>query len=126
MTTAPTPGRPLTDDQREVLWTAAAQHAWRGVTTAPEALFDAVERIKADAQAEVANAFMAWAAANEVAEPPLDWAWFGEILRRYSPLYVTDSTPRPVLDVAPCGCHFPKIAGCDHDEPADSTPSEDR
>lgn len=39
------------------------------------------------AQAQVANAFVAWAAANEIAEPPLDWAWFGEIARRYSPLY---------------------------------------
>lgn len=37
--------------------------------------------------AEVANAFMAWAAKNEIAEPPLDWAWFGEIARRYSPLH---------------------------------------
>lgn len=40
------------------------------------------------AQAEVANAFVGWAAYNEIAEPPLDWAWFGEIARRYSPLHV--------------------------------------
>lgn len=39
------------------------------------------------AQAEVANAFVEWAGPNEIAEPPLDWAWFGEIARRYSPLH---------------------------------------
>lgn len=26
--------------------------------------------------------------------------------------------PRPVLDVAPCGCRHPKIAGCDHEPDA--------
>jgi hypothetical protein len=41
----------------------------------------------ARAQADVANAFVAWAAANEIAAPPLDWAWFGEITRRYSNLH---------------------------------------
>ncbi|HKY59264.1 MAG TPA: hypothetical protein VJL80_14600 [Aeromicrobium sp.] len=54
-------------------------------------LFATVEDIVAarvaDAHAEVANAFVAWAAKNEIAEPPLDWSWFGEIARRYSPLH---------------------------------------
>lgn len=44
------------------------------------------ERIAAR-QAEVANSFVRWADKNEIAEPPLDWAWFGEIARRYSPLH---------------------------------------
>ena len=43
--------------------------------------------VRREAEAEVANAFVAWAAKNEIAEPPLDWKWFGEIARRYSPLY---------------------------------------
>lgn len=44
-------------------------------------------------QAEVANAFVEWAAKNEIAEPPLDWAWFGEIARRYSPLHEQHEKP---------------------------------
>lgn len=46
-----------------------------------------LEAHEAHVQAEVAAAFVAWAAKNEIAEPPLDWAWFGEIVRRYSPLH---------------------------------------
>jgi hypothetical protein len=42
---------------------------------------------RADAGAGVANAFVQWAVVNEIAEPPLDWNWFGEIARRYSPLH---------------------------------------
>lgn len=45
------------------------------------------QRGVAEAEAEVSNAFMAWAAKNEIAAPPLDWNWFGEIARRYSPLH---------------------------------------
>lgn len=37
------------------------------------------------AQSEVADAFVAWAMANEIAEPPLDWAGFGQIRARYLP-----------------------------------------
>lgn len=47
----------------------------------------AVEDLMAHARDEVASAFVAWAAKNEIAEPPLDWAWFGEIARRYSSLH---------------------------------------
>lgn len=38
-------------------------------------------------EARAANAFVEWAHKNEIDEPPLDWAWFGEIARRYSPLH---------------------------------------
>jgi hypothetical protein len=53
--------------------------------TAP--LAAAVEAILTARQAEVANAFFewGWGMANEVSGVPLDWAWFGEITRRYSP-----------------------------------------
>lgn len=48
---------------------------------------EGAEKARAEGAADAANAFMSWAAKNEIAEPPLDWAWFGEIARRYSPLY---------------------------------------
>lgn len=31
--------------------------------------------------AEVGEAFSKWAMKNEIQEPPLDWKWFGEIVR---------------------------------------------
>ena len=40
-----------------------------------------------EGQAEVARAFAAWAAKNEIGPVPLDWAWFGEITRRFLPEY---------------------------------------
>lgn len=49
----------------------------------------AADRVAAEKRGEerVANAFVAWAIKNETAEPPLDWTWFGEIARQYSPLH---------------------------------------
>lgn len=44
-------------------------------------------KVRRAAEAEVANAFVRWAYTNEIAEPPLDWAGFGEIAQRYSPLH---------------------------------------
>lgn len=33
------------------------------------------------ARAEVGTKFAEWAFKNEIAEPPLDWAWYGEVVR---------------------------------------------
>lgn len=87
----------LTDTER-----AALMHhigGWKferqGLANAEDAFMTEVSRIvkaretaaRREAGTEVANAFIAWAAKNEIAKPPLDWAWFGEIARRYSPLH---------------------------------------
>lgn len=40
---------------------------------------------------QVVAAVSAWAAANEIAAPPLDWAWLGEILRRYDPAHAANT-----------------------------------
>lgn len=50
------------------------------------------ERIAAR-QAEVADSFVRWGMENEIAIPPIDWAWFGEIARRYSTLHEEHTTP---------------------------------
>ena len=36
---------------------------------------------RAEGRLEVGRAVREWAMKNEVAEPPLDWAWLGEIIR---------------------------------------------
>lgn len=46
-----------------------------------------IAQARAEGAAEAANAFVEWGRKNEIAEPPLDWKWFGEIARRYSPLH---------------------------------------
>lgn len=46
---------------------------------------DCLDAAVREAEQRVASAFVEWAMKNEVAEPPLDWAWFGEITRRYWP-----------------------------------------
>jgi len=47
--------------------------------------FDDDEAARQEGRIEVARAVLAWSMVAEIAEPPLDWAWFGEIMRRYLP-----------------------------------------
>lgn len=47
--------------------------------------------------AEVGAAFTAWASKNEIGPVPLDWAWFGEIVRwSGAPYEVVTSGPSSV------------------------------
>lgn len=48
---------------------------------------EALAAARREGEAEAANAFVRWAYKAEIDEPPLDWGWFGEIARRYSPLH---------------------------------------
>lgn len=79
---APLPDIELTAPEREALL-----HGWGNFM---DDYLDTVKAIiamrVARAEAEVANAYVRWGMKNEIAAP-LDWAWFGEISRRYSPLH---------------------------------------
>lgn len=59
-----------------------------GFAAASGPLAEQLDAAKRDGQIEVARAFQAWAATNEIAEN-IDWKWFGEICRRYSDIYET-------------------------------------
>ena len=63
----------LTEDER-----AALLHGWGNFM---DDYLDTVRAIIAVRVAGVGAKFAEWAAKNEIAEPPLDWAWFGEIVR---------------------------------------------
>jgi hypothetical protein len=73
----------LTDAEREAL--AGHLRCIAGDHTVRQGdLHYTVERIVADRLAAERGLLFqveAWAAKNEIAEPPLDWVWLGEILR---------------------------------------------
>lgn len=61
---------------------------------------EAIATARREGEAEAADAFVKWAYEAETAEPPLNWGWFGEIARRYSPLHEEYDPNRKVEEKA--------------------------
>ena len=78
----------LVGDSGHVAWTAGSPNPFADAALIA-ALRNAAPALIAAARErdELLAAVGKWAAKNEIAAPPLDWAWLGEILRRYDPTH---------------------------------------
>lgn len=77
------PFTPTTAEIRAVWGQTRKLHAVDRATSYAEFerwIADHDRAVAAEARAEVGDRFSEWAAKNEIANPPLDWAWFGEIV----------------------------------------------